>query len=84
MGKQDRAQKRAARQQLSLWSTRRVVAWSLFGVAVLVAVFHVLAHGGWRPIGLSMGWQDLLLGYPMAGLLAIVGLMTLDKQPPGR
>ena len=82
MGKQERARKRAARQELSLWPKRRIAAWALFGLAIVVAVQHILAHSGWRPIPLSMGWQDILLGYPMAGVIAVAGAMMLDPHPP--
>lgn len=67
--------------QLSNWSRRRVVSWSLFGLAGLVAIQHLLAHGGFRPLPLSMGWQDVLVGYPTAILLAIIGGIMLDPNP---
>lgn len=68
-------------KQLSNWSRRRVLSWSLFALAGIIAVQHVLAHGGFRPIPISMGWQDLLLGYPMAILLAVAGGIALDPNP---
>ena len=67
--------------QLSNWSRRRVVSWTLFGVAAVVAVQHLLAHGGFRPIPLSMGWQDILIGYPTAIALVIVGGIVMDPNP---
>lgn len=69
-------------KQVSSWSRRRIASWTLFALAMLVAVQHLVAHGGWRPLPIGMGWQDVLVGYPMAGLLAIAGLMTLDPRPP--
>lgn len=69
-------------QQLSSWPPRRIVSWSLFALALLVAVQHLLAHSGWRPLPMGMGWQDVFLGYPAAGVLAIAGLMALDPRPP--
>lgn len=66
---------------LSNWSKRRVLSWSLFGLAGLVAIQHLLAHGGWRPIPLSMGWQDILVGYPTAILLVVIGGIALDPNP---
>lgn len=68
-------------KQLSNWSRRRVMSWSLFGLAGLVAGQHVLAHAGFRPLPLSMGWQDILVGYPTALLLAIIGAIMLDPNP---
>lgn len=79
-------QERAAIQkqidrQLSGWSARRIVAWSLFVLAAVIAVQHLLAHSGWRPLPLTMGWQDLLVGYPMAAFLALAGLFVLPASP---
>ncbi|WP_278258295.1 hypothetical protein [Nocardioides convexus] len=58
-----------------------MLSWSLFGLAGLVAVQHLLAHGGFRPIPISMGWQDLLIGYPMAIALVVVGGIAMDPNP---
>lgn len=79
-------QERAALQkqidrQLAGWSPRRVATWALFVLAAIVAVQHLLAHSGERPLPISMGWQDLLVGYPMAALLALVGLFLLPATP---
>lgn len=52
-------------------------------VAVLVGGVHWLAHLGWRPIPLSMGWQDLLVGYPTAGLAAIAAAVVLGGKRTG-
>ena len=68
-------------QQLSNWSKRRVLSWSLFGLAGLIVVQHLLAHAGFRPLPFSMGWQDLLVGYPTAIVVAIVGGLALDRNP---
>ena len=76
-----RAKKSDVDTQLSNWTKRRVLSWSLFGLAGLVAVQHVLAHAGFRPIPISMGWQDTLIGYPTAIVLAIIGGITLDPNP---
>lgn len=78
-------QARAARQremnrQLRSWTPRRLVGWALAAAAALVGAVHWLAHLGWRPIPLSMGWQDLLVGYPTAGLLAIAAAVSLGGK----
>ncbi len=72
---------RDIKRQLSPWTKRRVVSWTLFGLAALVAVQHLVAHSGWTPLPIGMGKQDIFLGYPMAGLLAITGLFALDPRP---
>lgn len=76
-----RARKSAVDKQLSNWTRRRALAWSLFTLAGIVALQHLLAHGGFRPIPTSMGWQDLLVGYPAAILIAIAGGIVLDPTP---
>lgn len=76
-----RAKKPTTDQKLSRWTKRRVVSWSLFALAAIVAIQHLLAHAGFAPLPLSMGWQDLLIGYPTAVVLAIAGGMTLDPNP---
>ena len=53
---------------------------SFVGVAVLIGIVHWLAHIGWRPIPLSMGWQDLLLGYPTAGVIAVAAAIVLGRK----
>lgn len=75
-----RAKKSDVDKQLSNWSNRRVLSWSLFGLAGLVAVQHLLAHAGFRPLPLSMGWQDILVGYPTAIGLTIIGAIMLDPN----
>lgn len=67
-------------RQLSSWTWRRITSWTLFGLALLIAIQHVVAHSGWRPLPISMGWQDLLVGYPTAGVLAIAGAILLDAR----
>lgn len=76
-----RTKKSDVDKQLSNWTKRRVLSWSLFVLAGLVAVQHVLAHAGFRPLPISMGWQDILLGYPTAIGLAVIGGIMLDPNP---
>ncbi|TQL68887.1 hypothetical protein FB381_2786 [Nocardioides albertanoniae] len=82
MARTRRGQKKsAAERQLSKWTRRRILSTALFAAAGLVAVQHLLAHGGFQPLPISMGWQDLLVGYPMAILLAIGGGIAMDPDP---
>lgn len=80
--KERKRQGREIHRQLHPWTRRRVAAWTLFVVAFVIAAQHLLAHLGTRPIPMGMGMQDILIGWPMAGLLAIVGLMIIDPRPP--
>lgn len=75
-----RAMKSAADKQLSNRSRRRLLPWSLFALAGIVAIQHVLAHGGFDLFPISMGWQDLLIGYPTALGLAVIGGIALDPN----
>lgn len=65
---------------LNPWTKRRIGCWVLFVVAALMAVNHLLAHAGTRFLPIGMGKQDIFLGYPMAALLALAGLMALDPR----
>lgn len=76
-----RVQREIARQ-LKGWTRRRILSWTLFLLAAAVALQHLIAHLGWRPLPMSMGWQDLLVGYPAALLIAVLGAIMLD--PPSR
>lgn len=61
-----------------------ILVWTgrvLMLIGVLIAAQHLLAHAGYRPIGLSMGAQDLLVGYPTAALVALVGLFIWGRNP---
>jgi len=48
-------------------------------VAIVVAAVHWVAHIGYRPIPLSMGAQDLLIGYPAAALFGVVAVVVLGQ-----
>ena len=76
----DRQRQREIARQLSPWTRRRIAGLLLFGLGSLIAIQHMMAHLGWRPVPMSMGWQDLLVGYPMAGLLAVLGAIVLGAR----
>lgn len=81
---QERARvQREVNRQLRGWTPRRIAAYSLVALAAVIGVNHVLAHlgGAWLPM--SLGWQDLLVGYPAAGLLALTGFIILGQKPRG-
>ncbi len=79
------AQERATMQkqvdrQLRARTWRRTAGWALVSLAIIIGAGHLLAHLGWRPLPLTMGWQDLLVGYPTAALLGIAGLIYLSQR----
>lgn len=79
------AQERARMQheinrQLRAWSPRRIIAWSIIVFAGLMAANHIVAHMGESWLPMSLGWQDLLVGYPMAAVVALVGFIILGQM----
>ena len=80
------ARQREINRQLRVWTPRRIFGWILVGTAVLVGVVHWIAHLGYPVVPLSMGWQDLLIGYPAAALLGVVAAVILGhgrRHPAG-
>lgn len=57
---------------------RRVLGWTLIGLAMLVSVQHFILHMASVSV-ISPGWDDLLIGYPMAALLGIAGAALLPR-----
>ena len=57
------------------WTARALMA---FGV--LIAGQHLLAHAGYQPIPMTMGAQDLIVGYPTAALIALVGVLIWGRS----
>ncbi len=62
----------AAQRDFAHQQRRNRIAYVLWVVAGLLAVSHIFEHTGTIEL-ISQGFEDLLLGWPMAGLLAIVG-----------
>jgi hypothetical protein len=55
-----------------------MIGWTLVGFGVAIGVQHLLSHLGFFHV-ISPGWDDLLVGYPMAALLGITGSIVLSK-----
>lgn len=60
---------------------RPVVYRVLLLLAILIVVQHLFAHAGFRPLSLTMGWQDLRVGYPAGVMVGLVLLMLWGKNP---
>lgn len=60
---------------------RTWTARALMALALVIVIQHLLAHGGWKPIPISMGNQDLLIGYPSGALIGLVGLLIWGNTP---
>ena len=53
---------------------RRALGWLIVGIGVVMAVVHGYTHLANVRI---IGYQDLLLGYPMASILVLAGFMLV-------
>jgi hypothetical protein len=73
------AQQRAEKRLLTpeQYTRRRVFGWSLVALGVLIGVTHWLAHLGLLYEDNAL-W-DLTIGYPMAGLIGVLGAIVLSK-----
>jgi hypothetical protein len=53
---------------------RRILGWALVAVGTAMAVVHMVTHLGRLKI---VGYQDLLIGYPMAAILILAGFIVV-------
>jgi hypothetical protein len=53
---------------------RRILGWVLVALGALMAAVHMVSHLGRLKI---VGYQDLLIGYPMAAVLVLAGFMVV-------
>jgi hypothetical protein len=74
------AQREAEERRLSpgAYRMRRLLGWSLVTLGLIVGVQHFLSHLGFFSL-VSPGVDDVVAGYPLAGLLAIAGVIVLSK-----
>jgi len=61
----------AAKLDLAARTRRHRTAWAMWVVAAVMAIAHFFEHFGVIRL-MSAGWQDFLLGWPMAGALAVL------------
>jgi hypothetical protein len=74
------AQREADKHKLTpaQYSRRRGLGWVLVGLGVVVFVQHLVSHAGFFTL-VSPGVDDLIAGYPLAGLLALAGAIVLSR-----
>lgn len=65
----------AARENWSRRRRRHRIAYVMYAVAAVMAVAHVFEHGGAFNL-MSPGLEDILIGWPMAAVLALVGAIV--------
>lgn len=77
---QTEQQRAEERKQITLkqYRFRRLLGWSLVGLAVVIGVSHWLAHLGVWGFA-SPGVMDLVAGYPVAAALGVLGAIILTK-----
>lgn len=62
------------------WLAVRVVGFVLMAVGVVMAVVHIGAHLGNFSLLPTVGLQDLLIGWPMAAVLFLVGAVFASRR----
>lgn len=74
------AQREADQRKLTStqYRRRRVLGWSLVGLGVAVFLQHLVSHAGFFTL-VSPGVDDVIAGYPLAGLLAVAGAIVLSR-----
>lgn len=60
------------------YERRQRQGWGLVALGVVVFSQHLVSHMGFF-IVISSGWDDLLIGYPVAALLGAGGAVLLSK-----
>lgn len=66
----------AVHRGLPARAPRRVAGWLLVGIGAIMAVVHMVTHLGRLHL---LGYQDLLVGYPMAGVLVLGGFLLVGS-----
>lgn len=59
---------------------RRFTSYGLMVLAVVIASSHLLEHLGVIELLPNPALQDLLIGYPTAGVLLVIGLAMLPAE----
>jgi hypothetical protein len=72
--RETQAQQKVAAAQLDLARRHRrhMQAYALYGIAAVIAIGHFFEHAQVFQL-MSPGLEDLLIGWPMAAFLALVG-----------
>jgi len=78
-----RVQQTEAEARRDSWEKRRRkrrLAWVFIALGAVVGVSHLLEHLDVIQVLPNPTAQDLLLGYPTAGLLIVIGLIMLPAE----
>ena len=74
------AQREADKRKLTpaQYRRRRMLGWTLVALGLVVFVQHLVSHAGFFTL-VSPGVDDVIAGYPLAGLLALAGAIVLSR-----
>ncbi|PXY28250.1 LPXTG cell wall anchor domain-containing protein [Prauserella muralis] len=67
----------AAYRRRLVW---RIAGFIIMGIGVVMTLVHIVVHLGRLQFLPTTGLQDLLTGYPMAGLLFIAGVLLVSRR----
>ncbi len=71
----------ALRARWARYRRVRTAGWGLLGLALLIAVLHSVDH--WQVLHLfDQQLEDLTIGYPTAGVLALLAAICLGQLDP--
>jgi hypothetical protein len=83
MAHADRSERTEAELRRQAWErrqTKRRLAYVCIILGAVVGISHVLEHLDVITVLPNPTAQDLLLGYPTAGLLVVIGLILLPAE----
>ena len=61
------------------WLMKRIVGFVLVGVGAVMALSHIWAHLGNLTFLPTTGLQDRLIGFPMAAMLFLAGVILASR-----
>lgn len=76
----EQAETEARREAWEKRRRKRRLAWVFIALGMVVGVSHLLEHLDVIEVLPNPTAQDLLLGYPTAGLLIVIGLIMLPAE----
>lgn len=64
------------------WLIARSVGSTLMGIGVVIAAVHIFAHLGDFSVLSTSAMDDLLIGWPMAAILFLIGVILAGRRAP--
>ena len=60
---------------------RLLLGWSIVAVGIALGLTHMVTHLGNLQYLPTVGMQDLLMGYPVAAVLVLAGVLVIAMRP---